>query len=348
MRKRLIALFIVVMMMVGLVVGCGSSVNDTTTDTPEANTGNTDGSDSENTDTKDIGKTLKLGWIIHNIDQFQTELYDQAAIYAKENGIQLVMFDSKEDVSTQLSQIQTCAGSDFDGCVIIPVASDSGPELVAAAGDMPVVFANQMPTDLTLFDGKTCTYVGSNENDAGRMEGEFLAEYFEEKGMTSIKAVLFMGPLGVDAVTKRTDSAKKALADAGIDVEYVFEDTAEWDRAKSMEKMIQFMGTGTHYDCVISNNDDMALGVIEAYSSLGKELDVPIVGVDATQVGREAIKDGTLSCTVFQNPVGIGQGGVKALVSIINGEDIQGVSNDGIVWIPYELVTTENVDSLPG
>lgn len=290
--------------------------------------------------------SLTYGWIIHNIDQFQTELFDEAAAFAKQQNIELTMYDSREDIATQLSQIEACSAAGFDGCVVIPVASDTGPELVQAAGDMPIVFANQMATDLSLYDGVNCTFVGTKEEEAGKNQGKFLADYFKEQGTTDIKAVLFMGPLGVDAVIKRTESVKQALKDEGINVEYVFEDTAEWDRAKSMDKMIQFMGSGAQYDCVISNNDDMALGVIEAYSSVGKDIDVPIVGVDATKVGRQAVKDGTLSCTVFQNPIAIGQGAITALTEIVNGQKVSAAGDDGIAWVPYELVTIDNVNEL--
>ena len=95
----------------------------------------------------------------------------------------------------------------------------------------------------------------------------------------------------------------------------------------------------------------MALGAVEAM--LDADLDpssIPIVGIDATADGIQAIKDGTLAMTVFQDPVGQGMGALMAAVNMLNGEAFNANTgfevdeeNPYIVWVPFEPVYPSNV-----
>ena len=128
------------------------------------------------------------------------------------------------------------------------------------------------------------------------------------------------------------------LEAAGIRATYVYEDTAEWDRSKAQNKMQTFIGTGQTFDCVITNNDEMALGAIEAMKASGLDLSViPVAGIDATPAGLEAMSRGELAFSVFQNPVGQGGGCVRAATLIANGDVV-----DTVVDIPFEPVSATN------
>ena len=103
------------------------------------------------------------------------------------------------------------------------------------------------------------------------------------------------------------------------------------------------------FDCIISNNDSMALGAIEACKTAGVEINFPIVGIDATADGRDAIKNGELAMSVFQDPNGQGGGAVQAAVNLINGAalnegtDFEVDETGFILWVPFEEVTPDNV-----
>ena len=106
----------------------------------------------------------------------------------------------------------------------------------------------------------------------------------------------------------------------------------------------------TEFDCIIANNDAMALGAVEALKAKGMDpTSIPIVGIDATVDGIQAIKDGTLAMTVFQDANGQGYGAVKAAVNLIEGKAINDVTNyetdetGNICWVPFEPVTPDNV-----
>jgi inositol transport system substrate-binding protein len=124
---------------------------------------------------------------------------------------------------------------------------------------------------------------------------------------------------------------------------------ADYDRANAMDMISPLLGN-TEFDCIIANNDAMALGAVEALKAKGMDpTSIPIVGIDATVDGIQAIKDGTLAMTVFQDANGQGYGAVKAAVNLIEGKAINDGTNyetdetGNICWVPFEPVTPDNV-----
>lgn len=332
MKKPLIALVLAVFMLLGMATGCGNP----------SNTGSS-GSGAATSGSASTGKAYKIGLSMPVRDQFQTSMEKAAVEKAKELGIDLKVFDANNDFSVQLGHVQTCAADGYDAVIVGLVNNDSAQEIINAAGKMKVVFVNRQPDLSVLKDGQV-VYVGTDENLYGQDQGKFLVDYFKKEGKTSINAVLFQGTLGLDNVTKRTNSVKQALQDGGITVNYVYEDTAEWDRAKAMDKFTQFMGTGKPYDVVICNNDDMALGVIEAMKTTGeKKVTCPVVGIDATDVGCAAVKAGDMAATVYQDPLAQGGGTILCAKGLIEGTPIEGLEKNYYNITP-QLVTIDNVD----
>ena len=108
-----------------------------------------------------------------------------------------------------------------------------------------------------------------------------------------------------------------------------------------MNLFTQFAGTGTEFDFVCSNNDEMALGVIEACNASGIEVNFPIVGVDATEPGCNAIVDGTLAMTVNQDPMGQAKACVETFEKIFSGEEVEPQFHTSAL-----AITTENVEDV--
>lgn len=333
MKKKLIALLLTGALSVGLLAGCGST--PAATPDTEADTGAQGGGDA--------GGPYQVGFSIAMRDQFWTSMENAMKPYAEANNIELNTLDANQDVATQLSQVQTWAADGYDAAIIGLANNDSAEDVLKAAGDMKVVFVNRQPNLDLLQDGKV-VYVGTDETLYGKEQGNFLTKIFQDEGKTEVNIAMFMGTLGLDNVTKRTDSAKQALADNGIKANYVFENTAEWDRIKAMDQFSQFMGTGETVDAVICNNDEMALGVIEAMKTNGdKTVFCPVVGIDATDVGCAAVKEGTMACSVFQDPVAQGEGTLKCALGLIEGTAVEGLTDNYYNILP-KLVTKDNVD----
>ncbi|MCF0230611.1 MAG: sugar ABC transporter substrate-binding protein [Parasporobacterium sp.] len=286
---------------------------------------------------------IKLGICLPTRDQYWTTFELGCVAAADAAGIENQVVECKEDISTQISQIETFKNNGFDAVIVGLSSNDSYQEAITAAGDMKVIFFNRMVTDTKCLDGKQTIYVGMAEYDAGYAQGSWLAEYFKDSGKKDLKGMMFMGILGQQSVTDRTQGAKDALADAGYNVEWVFEDTAEWDRAKAMDKFTQFANSGAEFDLVVSNNDEMALGVIEGCTASKIDITFPIVGIDATEVGCNAVKDGTLGMTVNQNPVYQAEVCIECLQDLMAGKTPAVCDDQFVVATEAQAVTVDNV-----
>ena len=299
-------------------------------------------------DAADIGKVTL---IMAQRDEFLSALEAGCKAKAEEVGMDLATQDANGD-QNKVIQYVAAAAADGQKAVIVNVVDPTACQAVIdEAGDMKVVFVNRCPDDFSILN-ENAVYVGSDEHTSGKFQGDFLAEYFKEQGKDEIKYILLNGIIGQTSTTLRTESVLKALEDGGIKAE---EATAPlaclYDRTEAMNKISPLLAAGTEFDCIISNNDAMALGAIEACKNNGYDhSSFPIVGIDATADGRQAIKDGEMAMSVFQDPNGQGAGAVMAAMNMVQGKAInEGTDfesdseNPAIVWVPFEAVTPDNV-----
>ncbi|HHX37767.1 MAG TPA: substrate-binding domain-containing protein [Clostridiaceae bacterium] len=361
MKKRILAALLAGAMVFGL-AACGGGDKETE-ETTAAETTTEEATDAESETEKettteadaaddassagsyvkdDLGEVVpnepyKLGLTIGWRDQFLSQLESAVIENAKLMGCEITSVDANNNANDQLGHIQNFVGQGVDAIICVLAKTENAQQVIDAAGDTPVVFVNIVPEmDLT---GMNATKVGSDELQAGQFQGEFLTEYFKEKGQDDVKYVLLQGTLGLNHTTARTNAAHDTLAASGLNVECVYEDTAEYDRAKAQNKMQTYLGTNPEFDCVIANNDEMALGAIEAMKSVGVDpAEIPVVGIDATPSALQAMEAGELAMTVFQDAKGQGAGGIRAAVLMANGEDVPPQ-----IYIPFIPVTPDNM-----
>ena len=336
MKKRLLAALMTSAMMVSMLAGCGSTGGETTA--PEGG------------ETAESGDGYSMTLIMSLRDEFLSTLEAGAQAAAEEAGVTLATQDAQNDTGKMLQFIESARNAGDDAVLINLVDAATAQQCIEAAGDMKVVFVNRVPEDTSVLTAGSSAAVVSNENQSGGYQGEFLANYFKEKGQTDVRYLMLQGTLGLVHTEQRSASVIQAMKDGGLNpIEAAAPLVAEYDRATAMD-MISPLLTTTEFDCIIANNDAMALGAVEAMTAQGLDpTSIPIVGIDATVDGVQAIKDGTLAMTVFQDANGQGYGAVQAAVNLIEGNAI----NDGtdyetdetgnIVWVPFEPVTPENV-----
>jgi len=279
-----------------------------------------------------------VGVTLYARDQFISNL-EQAILKAAEGtGVEVDSQEANNDTQKQQEQVRTFATKKHNAIIVNLVDTSTAETVIAEAGDIPIIFINRRPDDSVLVQNKYA-YVGSQEWDAGKMQAEFLAGFF--KGRTEpIRYVLFMGQLGLENSQQRTESVKTELQGFGFTLEMVFEDTANWDRAEAMNKMQTLIGTAKEFDVVICNNDEMALGVIEAMKAAGMDLKaIPVVGIDATDMACASVKAGEMAATVFQNAAAQGRVAMEYAIKASKGEPF-----DKFGWVPFEPVSIDNVD----
>jgi inositol transport system substrate-binding protein len=277
---------------------------------------------------------VKIGVSIANFDDtFLTYMMDGMKAYAEEHSdkIEISFVDAKEDVAKQVDQVDNFIVQQMDAIIVVPVDTSATDPITEAATKegIKLVYVNRKPADLP----EGTYYVGSEEIVAGRLQMEFLAEQLGGEGQIAI----LMGKLDNEGALLRTEGNKEIAANfPGIEI--VDEQTGLWQRNEGMMKTEDWLNRfGADLKAIASNNDDMALGAIQALKDAGRE-DILVVGVDATPDGLQALEAGDLAATVFQDASGQGGGAVEVAFNAVKG-----TQSDQIKMIPFKLVTPENI-----
>ncbi len=290
-------------------------------------------------------KDIKILLVLNQMDSFRETLVAAARDTAEAEGAQFDFKDAEGSIENQVNYLKSAGQEGYNVILCSPVSAETVVELKASAGDIPIVFINSCPDEKQLKEGKYI-YAGSDEYVAGQFQAEYVLDKLS--GRQEINVVLLKGEKGHSATNGRTKGVKQTLESSGKTINYVFEDYADWDQELSKHLFETFLRTGSPADCVLCENDSMALGVIEACKEANIDLStLPVLGVDATADGCAAIKSGEMAFTVCQSGVGQGEAAVKAAIRFARGESVdslEGVSEDGkYVWVPFEKVDSTNV-----
>jgi inositol transport system substrate-binding protein len=272
-------------------------------------------------------------------DNFLTVLRNGMSDYAKtQPGVSLQIEDAKDDVSKQLSQVQNFIANKVDAIIVNPVDTSATPAItkLAAEAGVPLVYVNRLPADIEQLGPKASAVV-SDEKESGTYEAQQVCKLLGGKG----DILVIEGQLSNQAAVQRTKDVHEVIATPNCSgMKIVAEQTANWDRTQGQNLMTNWLSKGLKYDAVISNNDEMAIGAIQAMKAAGVDTKKAIVGgVDATQDALASMKAGDLKVTVFQNAAGQGKGAVDTALALASGKTVE-----RWVKIPFELVTPENLD----
>ena len=337
MKKQIISGIISAAMALTLLAGCGGSSNAA----PAA--GSADG-------TKE--SKYEMSYVLSTRDEFLGMLEEEVAAAAAAKGVAMDMKYAGEDSSKMIDCINAAKTEGKDAVLINLNAAEDAQACIEAAGDMKVVFINRVPADYGVLS-ENAAAVASDENTSGVYQGEFLADYFNKAGKKDVSYVLLRGTEGLVHTDLRTDGALNTLKDAGINLTEAKVIRANYNRVTARDNFAAFLDEDVKYDCIISNNDAMALGAIAAIKEAGKEIDVPIVGIDATADGQDAIKSGEMAMTVYQSAKGQAESSVQAAINMLEGKDLAAdteceVSSESnfVLYFPFEPVTADNLDSI--
>lgn len=264
---------------------------------------------------------------------------------AEELGVQLDVEYAENSIETQDEQIKKAVAEGYDAIMCSPVSADTVNEMKEIAGNIPMVFTDNAPYETSLVADR-CVYVASNEIVAGQYQVEYVLDKLGSKD--EINVALLQGTSGSSATIGRTNGVKRAFEASGKKVNYVFEDYGNFnpDRAQALYEV--FLKTGAQVDCVICNNDDMAVGVLAAYENANIDTgDILFLGVDASAGGCQAISEGKMAFTVFQSSQGQCETAMEVAATLAKGKSIRGMdgaTEDGkYVYIPFEKVDSSNV-----
>lgn len=291
-------------------------------------------------------------------DEWLTDLMNDMSVSAKNNGVDMEIMHAGNDSSKVIQCIEQAKAEGRNAAIVNVAYSDDVRACVEAAGDMNLVFVNRLP-DASDYDllGDNIVGVASDENLAGTFQGEYLAEYFGSKGQTDVRYLMLQGPMDLSHSVIRSEKPLEVLREAGLNPVEVATISADYNRAQAQAGVETFLSQDPEFDCIISNNDAMALGAIQALENKGIDPSgIPIVGIDATADAVNAILDGKMSMSVFQSAEGQAEAAVRIAKNLVDGkpagEDTGCTVSDAcenVYFVPFELVTAENAqDYIPG
>jgi inositol transport system substrate-binding protein len=208
---------------------------------------------------------------------------------------------------------------------------------MAAKAGVPLVYINRLPADLDSL-GDKAVFVGSDEKWSGTLEAFELCKLAGGQG----NAVMLVGILSNEAAVTRSQDVREVFGGLSMckGIKLVDEQVGEWQRTKANDIVTNWISSGIKFNIVAANNDEMAIGAIQALKAAGISMDdVFVGGVDATADALAAMKAGELDVTVFQNAAAQAEGGIDAAIKLIKGEKLP-----KFVVVPFELVTPQNLN----
>ena len=256
------------------------------------------------------------------------------------SGVDLQVEDATDDLAKQIDQVKNFVASGVDAIIVNIVDTSAGAAVSAAAGDVPLVYVNREPDNVNDLP-ETQAFVASNEIESGTLEAFQICRNLRAAGKAGgATGYLMNGQLSNQAAVQRSKDVHDVI---GMDMcnfmTLIDEQTANWSRDEAQDLMTNWMSSGEPFDFVIANNDEMAIGAIQAMVAGGIDMaDVEVGGVDATQDALVAMQAGQLDVTVFQDAHGQGSGSVDTALAIVRGEKV-----DSKVYIPFKLVTPDNI-----
>lgn len=313
--KKWMALLLAAVMTMAVLAGCGKQ---------EATDGENSGS----------GK-LKIGVSYYalsgeynaNLKSAMQSYFDEAGLADK---VELSVTDAGGDANTQNSQLENMIAGGVNAIILIPGDATAQAVMVeeAHAQNIPVI---ELCIKTEAEDYRT-SFVGSDDIVAGRMLMEYLGDLVDGKG----DMIIFHGPTGVSAEINRHTGAQQMIKEKNWDIKVVAEKVCNWSREEAMTAMENIITSGMKFDIIFAENDEMAVGALSALKDSG--LKYVIGGIDAIPDAVQAVADGDMDCTFFQDYITQAKTALDVAIKAASGEQV-----DASYDIDFVLITKENV-----
>ena len=324
--KKLIAFLLAAGMLLAL-VACGNNSGN--------NSGNGQGTDNQTNDDSQ-GDAFVVGFANNNdIYDYCAKFRDYLVQECEALGIDVIVTDAGGDTNVQNGQVDDMIVQEAK--VISAISNDldgSIPALEAArAAGLPYISFLTSVRDGDDYDGYI--YIGSQNYDAGKIQGEYLAEVLPENA----KILYFTGAPNDQQYIDRKAGLMDALAER-TDIEILNEYNVDNKKDLGMSTAEDCLQVYDSFDAIICQNDDSALGAVEALKAANRLEGVITVGIDGSDAALESIQAGELTMSVLQNAQAQAKAGAEVFAQIRDGVDPAEIED---IYVPFEIITSENV-----
>lgn len=312
---------------------------------------------------KNFNETLRVGVVTYTqddpfINAMTQELKDN--LKSMENDNFRIIVSEKNGDDSQRDQDEVVEEMIDAGCDIMCVnlVDRTAPGKIiklARQNNIPIIFFNREPVKEDLMQWNKLYYVGCDAEQSGVMQGQIAADYIkanknvDKNNDGKIQYVLLEGEAGHQDTISRTDCSVKTIINNGINLEKLSYQFADWNRGQAENRTTQLIDQyGNNIEMIISNNDEMAIGAVEAYKKSGYgEDEWPIIcGIDGLNDALIAVKEGQMQGTVYNDKEDQSMEIAKLVVDIFKGNDLKKHNLDsGKYYVSqYKKVDINNVD----
>lgn len=295
------------------------------------------------------------------ISNIRKEIEAYTKEYEKENNIRIrfEILGAESSQTIQNKQIDRFIALKYDAICINPVERTEVSGIIdkAAAADIPIIFFNRKPVESDMQRADKIYYVGIDPKDSALQQGEILTKaYRRDKrildydGDGYVNYVLLEGEPNHQDSLVRTEWIIKVLQRAGVPIQKLGGAVANWDRSQGAALMERWLEDyENRIELVISNNDDMALGAIDAIEKDGASSYIKVVGIDGTPQGMAAVESGKLFGTVRGDSKEYAYVIINIAIAASKGvempEDIKSKLSEGKYYnVKQKMINEENIE----
>ena len=297
--------------------------------------------------------SMRIGVLLYRgddtfISTLRGAIEEQAKEYELQTGIKVTLdiMDAKGSQLTQDSQADRLISLECDAlCVnMVDRSAASGVIDKAMEAGIPIVFFNREPGEEDMNRWDKLYYVGADPRESAVLQGQILVNAYQENPRTLdengdglVSYVLLEGESSHQDSLIRTEQSIQTLKDGGVPIERITGGIANWERSQASALMEQWLSEYPgEIELVIANNDDMALGAIDAMERNGVLTGtIPVVGIDGTPAGLEAIRAGKLLGTVESDRQAYAEAIFETARQLVMGET---VTREKYSWSPQQVV----------
>lgn len=305
---------------------------------------------------------IKIGVMTYRKDDtFINSLCTDLNNYAKEKEknikqqIQITVVDSQSNQVLQDDQVSRFLSRGYSALCVNLVDRTAAATIVNKAQKMnvPLIFFNREPVEADLNIWDKAYYVGADAAQSGTIQGEIVYNYYKQNkesldrnGDGKIQYVMLEGEEGHQDALLRTEYSVRYLIKSGVKVKKLADGIANWQRSQAAEKMSQWLQEyGDSIEAVFCNNDEMALGAIDAIKDSHIKNKPVVVGVDGTQAGLEAIRSGYMLGTAYNDAKKQAETIFDLSYFLASGQKVskEVLKDSHCIYVPYKVITKDNV-----
>lgn len=333
MKKKALLLFLVLVVSILMLAGCGASDNDSAqTDNSDAQEAQTESKEDTKEESKKGEKdTYTIGFTVNDIGhKWVSYMADSVKEWANEKDeVKVVIGDGGMDMQKQIATVENWINMGYDAICVKPVEAPAAVALAEEAKKAGIPYISMEQA----MDEATASVLQDNIA-TGEAQMEKVIEMMGGKG----KLVIIYGAPGAMVCDQRLEGNHNIL-DKYPDVELVAEEPGDWYRDKALEITETWLQAGIldDVDAIVASCDEMAIGAYLALEDTGRGDDYIIGSIDGTDDALKYVEDGAIDMTMYASAPDMGIGAVELALKAIKGEKIE----DLILY--NDIVTKDNV-----